>query len=99
MGTTNIADVALPAGPAPERQPVLDRAPSERPLAAGPLTDRLHRRVEYLRVSVTDRCNLRCTYCLPEEGVAVAPRADVLTFEDIVRLVRCFARLGVRRLR
>ena len=69
------------------------------PLPGSPLIDRLQRRIDYLRISVTDRCNLRCTYCLPEDGVAVTSRADLLTFEDIVRLVGCFARLGVRRLR
>lgn len=63
------------------------------------LADRMQRRIEYLRVSVTDRCNFRCTYCLPEAGVAAMPRAEILAFEDIVRLVTCFARLGVRRLR
>ena len=65
----------------------------------GPLVDPQRRLVEYLRVSVTDRCNYRCTYCLPEAGVAHAPRADVLTFEEITALVACFTRLGVRRVR
>jgi cyclic pyranopterin phosphate synthase len=63
------------------------------------LMDRQRRRIEYLRVSVTDRCNYRCTYCLPEEGVAHALRADVLSFEEITRLVSCFTRLGVHRIR
>jgi len=64
-----------------------------------PLVDRQHRHVEYLRLSVTDRCNLRCTYCIPEGGVEHLERADVLSFEETVALVRSFARLGVRRLR
>jgi len=64
-----------------------------------PLVDRQLRRVEYLRLSVTDRCNLRCTYCIPEDGVAHLERSDVLSFEEIVALVGSFARLGVRRLR
>jgi cyclic pyranopterin phosphate synthase len=63
------------------------------------LVDGQQRRIDYLRVSVTDRCNYRCTYCLPETGVPHAARAEVLTFEETVRLVSCFARLGVRRLR
>ena len=63
------------------------------------LLDRQRRVIDYLRVSVTDRCNYRCTYCLPEEGVSHARRADILSFEEIVRLVACFARLGVRRVR
>jgi cyclic pyranopterin phosphate synthase len=64
-----------------------------------PLTDAFARRVTYLRLSLTDRCNYRCTYCMPEEGVALAPRADVLTFEEIEVLVERFARLGVERVR
>jgi cyclic pyranopterin phosphate synthase len=63
------------------------------------LVDRQQRRIDYLRVSVTDRCNYRCTYCMPEDGVAHADRADVLSFEEIQGLVRCFVRLGVTRVR
>jgi len=65
---------------------------------AAPLFDRQHRLIEYLRVSVTDRCNYRCTYCVPD-GVAHASRDDQLSFDEITALVACFARLGVRRLR
>ncbi|GAB4316188.1 MAG: GTP 3',8-cyclase MoaA [Candidatus Sumerlaeia bacterium] len=54
---------------------------------------------DYLRVSVTDRCNFRCTYCMPEEGIDWVERRDILTFEEIARLVRVFAGLGVRHLR
>jgi cyclic pyranopterin phosphate synthase len=67
--------------------------------AAGELLDRQHRRVTYLRVSVTDRCNYRCTYCMPEDGVSHLDRADILDFEEIVALVRCFVDLGVERVR
>lgn len=63
------------------------------------LADRFARRIEYLRVSLTDRCNYRCTYCMPEDGVQLVPRADVLTFEELERLMAVFARLGVRRVR
>lgn len=63
------------------------------------LTDSFARRVRYLRVSLTDRCNYRCTYCMPPEGVELLPREQVLTFEEIERLVRVFARLGVERVR
>ena len=52
-----------------------------------------------LRVSVTDRCNARCFYCMPDEHVAFAPRSDVLTFEEIERFVRVAARLGVSKIR
>ncbi len=63
------------------------------------LSDGFARRVTYLRVSLTDRCNYRCHYCMPEEGVALAPKADVLTFEEVERVVRALMTLGVRRVR
>jgi cyclic pyranopterin phosphate synthase len=69
------------------------------PTAAGPLEDGLGRRVTYLRLSVTDRCNYRCTYCMPEEGIAKLPHADVLSFEEAARLTAVLARLGVTRVR
>lgn len=75
-----------------------DSQPAPR-FAAEALVDRQHRSIDYLRVSVTDRCNYRCTYCMPEDGVAHAGREDVLSFEEIVRLVGCFTRVGVRRFR
>jgi GTP 3',8-cyclase len=74
-------------------------ASPDSPPAEGPLVDRQHRVVEYLRVSVTDRCNYRCTYCMPEDGIDHVDRADILSFEEIAALVRCFVQLGVRRLR
>src|SRR4051794_39297052 len=58
--------------------------------------DRVH---ENLRISVTDRCNIRCFYCMPEEGVKFQPREEILTFEEIERFVRVAASLGVRKLR
>ncbi len=67
-----------------------------------PLVDPFARRVRYLRISVTDRCNYRCTYCMPEElsdQLEFAPRSAVLTFEEITRVVRVFAGLGVRKIR
>lgn len=63
------------------------------------ITDGFSRRINYLRVSLTDRCNYRCTYCMPEEGMQFRPRADLLTFEEIERLLTIFAGLGVRRVR
>jgi len=65
----------------------------------GPLIDPQARVIDYLRVSVTDRCNYGCVYCIPDDGVAQADRADVLSFEEIAALVRVFASLGVRRVR
>jgi cyclic pyranopterin phosphate synthase len=63
------------------------------------LVDLQARRVEYLRVSVTDRCNFRCTYCMPADGVDVVPRAEILTFAEVQRLVQVFVGLGVRKVR
>ena len=63
------------------------------------IIDPQRRVIDYLRISVTDRCNYRCTYCMPEEGAAPAARVDVLSFEEIVALARAFVTLGVRRLR
>src|SRR4051795_1888770 len=84
--------------------PVFDGGLS--PLAGGlpaePLVDGFARRIRYLRVSVTDRCNYRCSYCMPEElsgQLSFEPRAAVLTFEEIERLVSVFAQLGVRKVR
>ena len=65
----------------------------------GPLVDRQARRVRYLRLSLTDRCNYRCTYCMPEEGVPHGDRDDVLTLEELVRLCAAFAAWGVERVR
>jgi cyclic pyranopterin phosphate synthase len=69
---------------------------------ADPLVDGFARRIRYLRVSVTDRCNYRCTYCMPEElgdQLVFESKSAILTFEEIERLVRLFARLGVRKIR
>ncbi len=63
------------------------------------LTDPFGRRVEYLRLSVTDRCDLRCTYCMPKGFDAFEEPEDWLTFDEIERVIGAFARLGVRRLR
>lgn len=64
-----------------------------------PLMDAHGRRHTYLRVSLTDRCNFRCLYCMPAEGVEWKPRDEILTLEEIERLVRVFARLGVDKVR
>lgn len=63
------------------------------------MLDRFGRGIEYLRVSVTDRCNLRCVYCMPEGGVESLAHADILTFEEIGRVVKAAARLGIRAVR
>jgi GTP 3',8-cyclase len=64
-----------------------------------PLLDTLNRPLRNLRLSVTDRCNLRCHYCMPEENYVWLPREDILTFEEIGRLTHLFTSLGVTRLR
>ncbi|GMV37601.1 MAG: cyclic pyranopterin monophosphate synthase [Fimbriimonadales bacterium] len=64
-----------------------------------PLTDRFGRVHSYLRISVTDRCNFRCVYCMPPEGIEWRCREELLTFEEIVRLARVFVRLGVDKVR
>lgn len=66
---------------------------------AGPLVDRFGRVHTDLRVSVTDRCNLRCYYCMPAWGVEFRPHAAILSFEEIARVVRVAAELGIRKLR
>lgn len=63
------------------------------------LVDLQARTVSYLRISVTDRCNYRCAYCMPVTGVDVVPRADLLSFDELERLTRLFVSLGVRRVR
>ncbi len=63
------------------------------------MKDGFGRTIEYLRVSVTDRCNLRCVYCMPAEGLKPMRHSDILRYEEIARLVRIFASLGVKKLR
>jgi cyclic pyranopterin phosphate synthase len=67
-------------------------------LASRPLIDGLGRRITYLRVSVTDRCDLRCTYCMPERA-AFAPKGNLLDFDELDRLCTLFVARGVRKLR
>src|SRR3954463_8432955 len=64
-----------------------------------PLTDSFGRVHNNLRISVTDRCNIRCFYCMPEEGVKFEPKQNILTFEEIERFVRVAVTLGIRKLR
>jgi cyclic pyranopterin phosphate synthase len=69
-----------------------------RPLA-GQSLDQFGRSIEYLRISVTDRCNFRCLYCMPEEGLAWLPKSDILSYEEIADVVAQLAPMGLRRLR
>jgi cyclic pyranopterin phosphate synthase len=64
-----------------------------------PLKDQFGRSIEYLRISVTDRCNFRCLYCMPAEGLPWLPKAEILSYEEIAGVVGQLAPLGLRRLR
>src|SRR5205814_1241690 len=64
-----------------------------------PLVDGWGRRIASLRISVTDKCNFRCTYCMPAEGLEWLRRDEILSFEEIDRLVRIFAALGIEEVR
>jgi cyclic pyranopterin phosphate synthase len=63
------------------------------------LSDTYNRQINYLRVSVTDRCNFRCAYCMPPEGVPWRPHAEILRFEEIAAVVRAAAALGISKVR
>ena len=63
------------------------------------LIDQFGRSIEYLRISVTDRCNFRCQYCMPVEGLPWLPKQEILRYEEIAEIVRQLAPLGLRRLR
>jgi len=61
--------------------------------------DRFGRRITYMRISVTDRCNFRCIYCMPASGVSWRPHPEILRYEEIIRVVRSASRLGIRKIR
>jgi len=61
--------------------------------------DSFNRKIDYLRISLTDLCNLRCTYCMPAEGVPLRPRSDFLSYEEIAAVVREAAALGLTKIR
>jgi len=63
------------------------------------LFDPYKRKINYLRISITDRCNLRCRYCMPEEGIPLISHDDILTYEEILRIVRVFAGEGISKVR
>ena len=63
------------------------------------LKDNFGREINYLRVAVTDRCNLRCFYCMPEEGINYLPRKELLTYEELLKLIEIFAQLGISKIR
>lgn len=63
------------------------------------LIDSFGRQVNYVRLAVTDRCNLRCQYCMPAHGIEIAPRAELLTFKEMYRIIRVLTELGVNKVR
>ncbi len=63
------------------------------------LIDRYHRIHDYLRISVTERCNFRCTYCMPVDGVKLSPKESILTYSEISMLAEMFVRLGIQKIR
>ena len=63
------------------------------------MIDGFGRRIEYLRVSVTDKCNLRCVYCMPEEGLSWLRKEQLLNYEEIAEVIATMAPLGLRRVR
>ena len=69
------------------------------PKAPSMLIDRFNRHHDYLRISLTERCNLRCTYCMPEEGVQLTPDPNLLTSEEIICIASLFVKHGVKKIR
>ena len=64
-----------------------------------PPTDSFQRKVDYLRLSITDRCNLRCSYCMPESGVPKLGHSEILRYEEIVRLAGIVTAMGISKVR
>jgi len=63
------------------------------------MLDRYNRKINYLRISVTDRCNLRCVYCMPEEGIQLISHKEILSFEEITEIVKYCAGKGINKIR
>lgn len=63
------------------------------------MIDRCGRNIDYLRISVTDRCNLRCIYCMPEEGIRLTGRENILQEPEIIRVCRVMAELGIKKIK
>lgn len=63
------------------------------------MLDQRGRKIDYIRISITDRCNLRCVYCMPKEGVKLLPHDEILSYDEITYIVRCMALLGVKKVK
>ena len=63
------------------------------------MIDRCGRKIDYLRISVTDRCNLRCIYCMPEDGIRLTEREKILQEPEILRICRVMSELGITKIK
>lgn len=63
------------------------------------MIDIYKRKIDYIRISITDRCNLRCVYCMPENGINLVKHDDILSYEEIIRLCRMFSKLGISKVK
>ena len=63
------------------------------------MKDLYNREIDYLRISVTDRCNLKCLYCVPEDGIECVPADEVLSFDEIVMICEQAAALGIKKIK
>ena len=63
------------------------------------MKDSFDRTIDYVRIAVTDRCNLRCFYCMPSEGIPYEPKAHLLSYEEITRLLKVLGKLGFQKVR
>lgn len=61
------------------------------------MIDSCGRRINYMRISITDRCDLRCRYCMPEEGIEKVSMSRILTYEEILRICRAAVKIGITR--
>lgn len=63
------------------------------------MIDKYNREIDYIRISITDRCNLRCIYCMPEEGVDLLTHEEILSYDEIEKLCRCFVNIGIKKIK
>ena len=63
------------------------------------MKDRYGREIDYLRISITDRCNLRCVYCMPEDGIHQISHKEILTYDEIKRVCQCVTTLGIHKIK
>ncbi|GAA5944088.1 hypothetical protein JCM3775_003897 [Rhodotorula graminis] len=108
LSTSAAAPSPLALAREPQQRPTSDSALSrartrianrDHVQVAPPLVDSFGRKHDYLRLSLTEKCNLRCTYCMPEQGVPLLPKDDLLTADEIERVARVFVDHGVRKIR